>query len=178
LATARTINRFGRTYVEFDPDGTGGGPATWILGSAGAGSGSGPTVGPSGVFTPAVTGKVCRAGNPLYFKSAGVLDLAQAIDSVPPGGVHPYQVSGLASFDANTGEQVGLITDGQLSLSDWIFIAGTTTLTVGARYYLSQAAAGMLTDSCPSAPGTTVISVGQAISPSTLEVEITFMVRL
>lgn len=177
MATARTINRFGRTYVEYDPDGAGGGPPTWILGSPGAGSGSGPSAGPSGVFTPAVAGGSARAGQPLYFKAPAVLDLAQAIDA-PTGAAHPYQVAGLAAIDANGGEQVGLITDGQVSLSDWNFVTGTSQLTVGTRYYLSQAAAGMLSETCPSAAGTTVISVGQAISPSTLEVEITFMVRL
>lgn len=178
MATPRTINRFGRIYVEYDPDGTGGGPPTWILGSAGPGSGGGPTTGLTGAFTPAAAGATARAGSPLYFKAPGVLDLAQAIDSGAGGTVHPHQVVGLAQADANSGELVGLITDGQLALGDWNFIAGTATLEVGQRYYLSQAAAGMLTASCPSAIGTTVVSVGQAVSPTTLEVEINVMVRL
>jgi hypothetical protein len=36
LQLLRTINRFGRVYTAFDPDGAGAGPSTWILSGPGA----------------------------------------------------------------------------------------------------------------------------------------------
>jgi len=116
-------------------------------------------------------------GMAVYFKAPGVLDLAQAIDATPPATGHPYEVAGLAASDASNGQIIALITDGQISLADWTRVAGTVALEVNKRYYLSDMTAGMLSLTCPSAAGSTVVCVGQAISQQTLDVEINLLVR-
>jgi hypothetical protein len=114
----------------------------------------------------------------VFFSGAGTIDLAIAKDAVVPATVHPYEVAGLAAADATTGQIIGVITDGQMSLSDWLPVTGTATLEVNKRYYLSDMAAGMLTTTCPAAVGSTVVCVGQAVSQQTLDVEINLMVHL
>ena len=179
---ARTISRFGRSYTEYDPDGPGvGGPSTWILAAPGAGSGGGIGSNPSGLYTPAAggAGQPVITGMPLYYSAPNTLDLAQAIDSPTPGAsAHPYQVAGLAASGVIAGAQVSLITDGQITLADWTPLIGKADLDVGQRYYLSATGAGLLSAKPPTAGKSTVVSVGQAISQRTLEVEINVMVRL
>lgn len=175
--TAQTISRFSRVYVNFDPDGAGtGGPPVWVLGSAGDGT-SGTSVLSTGVYQPAVGNAVAEVGVPLYFRSPGVLDLAQARDG-SGGGVQPYQVVGLAAASTSAGGTVGLITDGRISRRDWTSLTGSKALEPGQRYYLSPGYAGRLQSVCPSNRGDTVISVGQALSIEVLEVEITYIARL
>ena len=165
--------------MEFDPDGSGGGPATWILGSAGAGAGSGSSSAPSGIFTPAIGGPgLLKAGMAVYFKAPGVLDLALAVDAAPAAPAAPYQVVGLANAETSGGQAVGMTVDGQLSLTDWTAVVGAIDLVPGARYYLSARDPGQLVLSCPSGVGTSVVSVGQALSERTLEVEINLIARL
>jgi hypothetical protein len=179
LATPKTISRFGRTYEEFDPDGGGGGPATWILSTSGNGSGSG-TGGsslPSGVYTPAVSAPA-MTGMALYFTAPNTLDLAVGREPTVSGAPAPYMVVGLANADATTGQAVGLISDGQLSKVNWTDVVGARDLVPGARYYLSAVVPGMLQSSCPTAPGTIVVAVGQALSERALEVEINLIARL
>lgn len=177
---ARTISRFGRSYIEFDPDGAGaGGPSTWILTTPGAGASGGIGSKPSGVFTPVSPTATVAIGAALYFKAPGVLDLALAADSGVAGSrVHPYQVAGLAANTAVNGALVSLITDGQVTMADWTALVGTADLDVGQRYYLSELRLGGFSVTPPTALGATVVSVGQAISQRTLEVEINVMVRL
>jgi hypothetical protein len=177
LATARTITRFGRTFVEFDPDGTGGGPPTWILGNAGPGASGGASSTPNGLFTPATASAVAHLGTPLFYRSATEVDIAQAIDG-PAGGPHPYEVAGLANAEALNGQPVGLISDGQMVMADWTQVTLQRTLDVGKRYFLDATGPGLLTSTCPSGAGSTVVVVGQAMSPTTLEIEINVMVRL
>lgn len=114
----------------------------------------------------------------VFFTAAGAIDLAIAKDATAPATIHPYEVAGLAAADATNGQIIGLITDGQLSLADWVAVTGTATLEVNKRYYLSDMAAGMLTATCPASVGSTVVCVGQAVSQQTLDVEINLMVHL
>jgi hypothetical protein len=184
LAAPRTISRFGRTYVEFDPDGGGGGPSTWVLAAAGGGAGAAIGSGaPGGTFSPPPpppggTGSACQVGMALFFTTPGKLDLALAMDATIPGQPAPYQVAGLASIDAVDGQLVGLISDGQISRADWTPVAGGPDLVPGARYYLSSSSAGWLQLACPSGVGATVVCVGQALSERVLEVEINLIARL
>jgi hypothetical protein len=183
LAAPRTIRRFGRTYEEFDPDGVGGGPSTWVLSSAGGGSGSGSSASPSGTFSPAGGGPLaaCIAGNALYFRIPGHLDLAIGIDAAAGGVIGappPYMVAGLASADAIDGQLVGVVSDGQVSRADWSPVAGSHDLVPGARYYLSVGTPGMLQLACPSMPASWVVCVGQAVSERALEVELNLIARI
>lgn len=177
MAAARQITRFGRTFVEYDPDGPGGGPPTWILAAAGPGSGGGPSGVTNGLFKSATPGAVVRTGMALYFSSQTEVDLAVASDATG-GGASPYLVAGLANMDAFNGQLVGLISDGQLTLGDWTQVTGAANLDTGKRYYLSNGHEGQVQPFCPTTPGSTVVCVGQAVSPLTLEVEIDVMVRL
>lgn len=183
MAAPRTIRRFGRTYEEFDPDGVGGGPSTWVLSSAGGGTGSGSSASPTGTFSPAAGAAVrtCNAGNALYFISGGRLDLAMGVDALAgaaAGAPAPYMVAGLASADAIDGQMVGVVSDGQVSRADWSPVAGSRDLVPGARYYLSVATPGLLQLACPSTPGTWVVCVGQALSERALDVEINLIARI
>lgn len=186
MAGPRTIRRFGRTYAEFDPDGIGGGPPTWVLSSSGGGSGTGSSASPSGTFTPAPATPggalpVCDAGAPLYYTAPGRLDLALAADAPAGAAVGtpaPYLVAGLAADDARDGQMVGVVSDGQVSRTDWTPVLGVPDLVPGARYYLSEITAGKLTAQCPSTAGATVVCVGQALSERALEVEINLIARL
>lgn len=175
---ARTITRFGRTYTEFDPSG-GGGPSTWILSSAGAGTSGGVSTTPSGAFTPSVVGGGCPAGAVLYLRQVDQLDLAIAVDGpTTTTGVQPWEAIGLATMAATAGQRVGVTTDGQMQLADWTAVAGTADLVPGATYYLSATRAGGMDVLVPSGAGVTVVQVGRAISARTLEIEIDIQVRL
>lgn len=179
MATARTITRFGRTYAEYDPDGTGGGPSTWVLSSAGAGPAGAPGSGQTtGSFTPAVPATTAKAGMAVFFNGTGTIDLALAKDATAPATAHPYEVAGLLAADATNGQIVAVITDGQVSQADWLAVTGAAVLEVNKRYFLSDATPGMLTTTCPAAVGSTVVCVGQAISQQTLDVEVNLLVKL
>lgn len=181
MAAPRTIERFGRTYVEFDPDGAGGGPSTWVLSSGGGGSGSGSSGSTSGTFLPGDSAAICNTGSPLYFIATSQLDLALGVDALPgapAGAAAPYLVCGLAAENATSGQLVGVITDGQVSRTDWSQVCGSVDLIAGARYYLSVTTPGMLQLACPSTPGNWVVCAGQAVSARALDVEIDYIARI
>lgn len=175
--TGRVITRFGRTYTEYDPDGTGLGPATWILASPGAGSG-GASSEPSGAFMPATPGALLKAGMAVYIPALGQLDLARAVDGVAGAAVEPFRVIGLSTMDAAAGQVVSLVTDGQLRLLDWSAVTGSADLQAGRAYYLSSTVPGRLQVTAPQGDGITIVSIGRAIDQRTLEVEINILVRL
>lgn len=173
----RTILRFGRVYTEFDPDGIGGGPSTWILSEPGAGSGGGSSD-VSGTFNPATEGAILKTGMAVYLPATGQLDLAVAGDGAGGGGVEPFRVIGLAAVDATGGQPASVNTDGQLRLVDWTPVCGTELLQAGRTYFLSAATPGRLQVTPPQGTGVTVVSVGRAVDPNTLEIEIDVLVRL
>lgn len=169
---ARQINRFTRTYEEFDPDGTGGGPPTWVLASPGGGVGVGAIVnGTSGVLAASVGTVAVPIGSALAINSAGELILADA---------NRYDTSvcvGLALTSATGGNVCSYSIDGQLSLADWTAVAGTALLQPGKRYFLDPAAPGRLTVHCPARRGVYAAPVGTAISQTLLDIEINLPIR-
>lgn len=175
--TGRVITRFGRAYTEYNPDGIGGGPSTWILTTAGAGSGGGSSD-PSGTFTPATPGALLKAGMAIYIPVLGQLDLALAVDGAGGASIEPFRVIGLAAMDAAAGQSVSVITDHQLRLSDWSGATGSADLLAGRTYYLSSTVPGRLQSTAPQGAGATIVSVGRAIDQRTLEVEVNIHVRL
>ena len=106
-------------------------------------------------------------GQPVYVKSNGAVDLAQA-DAATTSRTY-----GLV-FDASiattaTGKIQG---DNVLTVSDWTTPTGSATLTVGSVYYLSAATAGELTTTAPSTTGQYVQKVGFAISTTKMNIDL------
>lgn len=76
---------------------------------------------------------------------------------------------GLALNTGSPTEEVTVTHMGLFSLEDWTDITGTTTLTVGSKYYLSDVDAGQLKTTAP----TNVQLIGVAITSTTLLLKIT-----
>lgn len=109
-------------------------------------------------------------GSPVYTKSNGNVDLAQADAGATVevlGLVRDASVAAAASGDMQT--------DGVLSATtaQWDAVAGTTGgLTAGSVYYLDPATAGKLTETAPTTGGQFVVRVGRAISTTEMEISI------
>lgn len=111
-------------------------------------------------------------GTPVYLTGAGHIELARA----NAAGTAP--VIGVANEAASTSAQAEYITEGKVTKTDWSAVAGTTTLTVGATYYLSPTTAGRITSTAPIAVGEYVVKVGRATSPLVLDLEIESPIKL
>lgn len=172
---SQTIVHFSRVYVSYDPDGSGGGPPVWLLGTASDGS-SGNSAITAGVYSPASGSAPVLVGTPMYYRDAGMLDAAQALEGT--GEFRSYEVAGLAATDVAAGEPIGLITDTRITRDSWLSIAGTVALQSGRRYFLNDQQPGQITTVCPSSAGSVAVAIGQAISPETLELEISFIASL
>lgn len=108
------------------------------------------------------------AGQPIYLKATGHCAIARMDD------IASATVAGVAVRDAATGFTCGYIADGFLDLADWSAVAGSSTLTPGANYYL----AGVGTISTvPPAEGF-YVEIGQAKNLYSLEVERSNPMRL
>lgn len=117
-------------------------------------------------FEAAETDSTCVAGQPLYLKSNGHVDLAQA-DTIATA-----RVCGLAVTTAAPTTSVDYSADSVVSLTDWSAIAGSSALTPGALYYLSPDSAGLITAIAPTASGQIVAAIGRALTTQKLEIEI------
>lgn len=130
----------------------------------------GPTgpPGPDGVNVPQSkqTDRSCFKGQPLYTRSSGNLDLAQA------NSLGTSKVAGLALNNASGGTSVNYELDGVVTQSDWTQVIGQTNLSPGSTYFLSPAIAGKLTTIAPEVGGELVVKVGVALDSSTLNLEI------
>lgn len=115
-------------------------------------------------------------GTPVYSKSAGSVDKAQANAS---GTV---EVVGLVRDVSVTAAASGAIqTDGVLAATtgQWDAVAGTTGgLTYNTVYYLDPDTAGKLTSTAPTDAGDYVVRIGKAISTTELEISISQPVKL
>lgn len=170
----RTITRFTRDYEEFDPDGAGGGPSTWILSAPGSGSGSGGAVagGLKAVLSASLKGGPFPAGTPLAMDPAGELVLA---DATAP---HTAVCVGLLLQSAAAGARAYYTSDGELSLADWTAVTTVgPLLSPGVRYFLDPGKPGTITTICPTQPGVYAAPIGVALSSNLLEVEINLPVR-
>lgn len=115
-------------------------------------------------------------GAPVYVKSAGKVDNAQA------DAVGTVEVLGLVQATSIAYQASGNIqTDGVLEATtgQWDSVTGETGgLTAGAVYYLDETTAGMLTQTAPSGDGEFVVRVGKAISTLAMEITILNAVKL
>lgn len=115
-------------------------------------------------------------GAPVYSSANGTVDKAKA------DAVGTVNVIGLA-YDASTAAAAtgGFLLDGVLTAStaQWDAVAGTTGgLTKDAIYYLSAAAAGVLTATAPSTTGQFVVAVGIGLSTTDMKIEIQPRIKL
>jgi len=168
----RTITKFTRTYEEFDPDGAGNGPPTWILATPGAASGGAVITGGKTALVSAIAGATpIQIGQALAMTSGGELRLADATADATATCV------GLALTSAGAGSLLTYTSDGQVSLADWSAVTGSAALVPGTRYFLNPVTPGGLTNVCPTTPGVYAAPVGVALSTTLLEVEINLPVK-
>jgi hypothetical protein len=121
----------------------------------------------------AIADEDLKSGRPIYVKSNGHIELADA-DVMPEAGV-----AGLAIIDAASGDTAAYATDGFLTLSDWSSATNpsSTLLTPGTVYFLvSGYVVGMLTPTPPTSGY--VVQIGRALSTTTLEIEIQQSIKL
>lgn len=112
-----------------------------------------------------IAGIAFAPGQPGYVATTQLAALSRANAAGTAG------VAGLAVQAAALGDPVYLRYSGpvRLTTAQWDAIAGTEGGLVAATfYYLSNTAAGFITDTAPSATGTFATAVGIAIDPETL----------
>lgn len=170
-AGPRTITRFTRTYEEFDPDGAGGGPSTWVLASPGATAGGAIVGGKSALVSAAIGTSTIVPGMALAMAATGELVFAD------PNADATAVCVGLALTTGTAGSLVTYTTDNQVSLADWTAVVGTAELTPGIRYFLDATKPGQLSATCPKGAGVYAAPVGTAISKTLLEVEINLPIK-
>lgn len=112
-------------------------------------------------------------GQAVYISAADAVAAALA-DNVTTSGV----VGLVADASIASATYGSILTDGTLVSTDWTAVVGATTLTPGSVYFLSDTAAGKLTTTVPTAPGSFVARVGTAINTTTLEVTISRPIKL
>ena len=105
-------------------------------------------------------------GMAVYIKATGSVDKARA------NAAGTTKVIGLVRDASIAAAGTGAIqTDGILSSSDWTDVTGTTNLTAGSIYYLSDSTAGEITTTAPTAAGSFVVAVGVAVSTTELNID-------
>lgn len=105
------------------------------------------------------------AGQPVFITAAGNADLASA------AALSTSLVIGLTATTTAAAASGGVVCHGRLTLTDWIAVTGSSSLTPGARYFLAVAA-GQLTSTAPTTIGQIVMQVGIAVNATTLDVHV------
>lgn len=106
-------------------------------------------------------------GQPVYVKSNGHVDLAEANASGTCTVFGLVQDTTIATAVAGNVQTDGIFT---ATTTQWDAAAGTTGgLTPGTIYYLDPATAGKLTATAPSTAGQYVVQVGIAESATTMK---------
>ncbi len=103
------------------------------------------------------------AGQPVAILS-GLIHLASAVDNTKP-------VSALALHSVSATFSGDYRSAGIIDLADWSTVAGTTNLTPGATYYLSDTA-GMIQTSPPVGALRSLQVVGRAVTATRLLIAI------
>ena len=115
-------------------------------------------------------------GQPVYVKSNGNVDLAQASTSSTVEVLGLVRDVSIAA--AGTGE---IQTDGVLTATtaQWDSVTGESGgLTTGNIYYLDPSTAGNLTAIAPTTNGQFVVRVGKALSTTEMEISISAPILL
>lgn len=114
-------------------------------------------------------------GAPVYIFGSGSAKLARANAGAT---TRTIGIARAAILAAAAGE---VQTDGiaTLTTGEWDTITGGTGgLTVGTVYYLNAATAGMLTTTAPTAGGSYVVEIGQAVSATELDLNVKSPIQL
>jgi len=144
---------------------------------------------PQTSYLSAQADEIIKQGQPVYIKNNGHIGLAKA------SALLTSKVVGFAIADTSIGFSCEY-TENNLTLSNWPAITGTSYLIVGDvpdislltdfglltegisslsinnYYYLSPDIAGNITNIAPTSTGQYVVSIGEAVSTTTLEIEI------
>lgn len=80
-------------------------------------------------------------------------------------------VVGILSVAVIVGYAADVATIGLFSKDSWIYSTGSLFLVVGADYYLDNSN-GMMTTNATTILGTSVVYVGKAVSPTTINIQI------
>lgn len=104
------------------------------------------------------------AANALAAVDAVYISAANSVDKANAAAASTSYVIGFASASALAAAQVDVRKFGVLS--------GFSSLTPGARYYLSGATAGQISATLPVASGNTIVQVGYAKSATQLDIAI------
>lgn len=131
-----------------------------VASAGGGGGGGSANVTFSAEF--AQTALIC---SPVYISGAGTVSLAQANSS------GTYRVVGLATSSVTAPNSASVQVAGVLSATtaQWDAVAGTSGgLTPGAVYWLSPSTPGGLTSTAPVTLGEYLVSIGEALSSTSL----------
>lgn len=129
---------------------------------------------PPGTIIP--TGKVLSntlQGMAVYIDASGDLGLAIANSTFVEA-----DVIGLMDQNTNAGDIGPYVAEGFLAKSDWTNVTGSTLLTTGVYYYLSDSQPGMLTEVATTAEGNYLVPVGRAHNPNTMKLDIVRPLKL
>ena len=114
----------------------------------------------------AVADSIISMGQPVYLKTNGHIDLARA------DAVGTSKVTGLL-LEAVVPTFIGSYSkDGSVTMDDWNEVIGLTYLVTGSVYYLDPDTPGKLTSISPTSVGQWVCPIGQAVTTTTLAMEI------
>jgi hypothetical protein len=110
-------------------------------------------------------------GQPVYVKATSHIGLSNA------SALSTARVCGLATQNALATFACAFLPSGKLTLSDWTAATGSTTLTAGSDYFLSETL-GLLTTSSPVTAGSCALRVGKALTTLTMKIEISLPILL
>ncbi len=126
--------------------------------------GSSPTLTHPSTFAP-VAALNYPVGSPVYINSSGTASLARANATITANCVGLARTQGVLG-DRSITQYGDVLT---LSAEDWNVVgAGSTGLTPGAPYYLSDTTAGFITTTAPTTVGLFVVPLGIALSATEL----------
>ena len=123
------------------------------------------------VFVPTQLGFNAQAGENVSQGQAVYIDHSNGFvyKAIANGTEDQAHVAGFANQTKTTGQIVPVLIAG---------ILPTSGLDVGDHYYLSASSAGSITNISPSGAGNYVVSVGQAVTPDHLSIQLEPTIKL
>ena len=123
------------------------------------------------VFVPTQLGFTAQAGENISQGQAVYIDHSTGFlyKAIASGTEDQAHVAGFANQTKTTGQFVAVLVAG---------ILPTSGLDTGDYYYLSDVAAGSITNVAPSGAGKYVVPVGQAVTPTQLSIQLEPTIKL
>lgn len=114
-------------------------------------------------------GATLIAGNAVYSSAADTVNKGQA-NAMSTSVLLGLATTAITNAATGTIQANGILV---LTTGQWDALAGTSGgLTFNTTYYLSPTTAGLITSTCPTSVGQTVVIVGKAISTTELNITI------